>query len=40
MSRSHIVFAAVICDRLCMDEQREFLHGEYIGVSHGQEVWT
>ncbi len=23
-----------------MDEQREFLHGEYIGGSHDQEVWT
>jgi hypothetical protein len=21
-------------------EQQEFLHGDYIGGSHGQEVWT
>lgn len=35
-----VVLAALICDRLSMDEQREFLHGEYIRVSHNQEVWT
>nr|QCL09646.1 hypothetical protein pC5.8a_154 [Rhizobium rhizogenes] len=40
MSYPHVVLAALICDRLSMDEQREFLHGEYIGVSHNQEVWT
>jgi len=37
---SHVVLAALICDRLSMDEQREFLHGDYNGVSHNQEVWT
>jgi len=40
MFRPHVVLAALICDRLSMDEQREFLHGDYIGVSHNQEVWT
>ena len=36
MFRSHVVFATLFCDRLSMDEQREFLHGEYIGGSHDQ----
>jgi len=40
MFRPHVVLAALICDRLSMDEQREFLHGEYIGGSHDQEAWT
>ncbi len=40
MCRSHVVLAALICDRLSMDEQQAFLQGEYIGVSHNQEVWT
>lgn len=40
MSYPHVVSACLICDRLSMGEQGEFLHGEYIGVSHNQEVWT
>ena len=31
MFRSYIVLAALICDRLTMDEQREFLHGDLCG---------
>nr|QCL09576.1 hypothetical protein pC5.8a_84 [Rhizobium rhizogenes] len=38
--RSHIVFASLVCDRLSLDKQREFLHGDYVGGSHNQEVWT
>lgn len=37
---SHVVLAVLICDRLSMDQQREFLHGEYTGGSLDQEVWT
>jgi len=28
----HIVLSAAMCDRLFMDEQRESLHGVYVGV--------
>ncbi len=34
----HIARFRLICDRHSMDEEREFLHGEYIGVSHNQEA--
>ncbi|CCM76510.1 hypothetical protein BN77_3528 [Rhizobium mesoamericanum STM3625] len=37
MFRSHAILPALICDRLSTDEQREFPHGEYIGVSHNWE---
>jgi hypothetical protein len=40
MSYPHVVLAALICDRISMDERREFLHGEYIGGSHDQELWA
>jgi len=34
------VSVAVICDRLSMNELREFFHEDYIGGSHDQEVCT
>ncbi len=40
MFRAHVVLASLICDRPSMDEQREYLHVDYIEVSHNQEVWT
>lgn len=35
-----IVRCRLICDRRCMDDERESLHRDYIGMSHNQEAST
>ena len=36
----HVAPYRLICDRVSMDEHKEFLHGDYIGVSHSHKTKT